>query len=104
MMSRHAMTTVPVKPELIQWAVDRSGRSTDALSVRFPVREWLSGASVPTMSELEDFAKATFTPFGLLLLDTPPDERMPIPHYRTVSGGTVRRPSADLLETVYMME
>jgi hypothetical protein len=53
---------------------------------------------------LEDLAKATLTPFGFFFLAEPPEERMPVPHFRTLGDEAPSRPSPDLLETVHMMQ
>lgn len=96
---------VSVSKRVLHWALERSKRDTTALRKRLPkLSEWLEGASEPTLRQLQDFAKATSTPFGYLFLVEPPEEHLPIPHFRT--SGDVHResPSADLLETVHTME
>ena len=60
-------TTIAVNPELIRWAVDRSGLTSDALK-SLSVTEWEAGKKQPTFKQLERFAKQTGTPFGYLLL------------------------------------
>jgi Zn-dependent peptidase ImmA (M78 family) len=98
------MTRVVVNPRLLSWAVERSGREA-AVERKFPkLGQWVQGVSAPTLRELEEFARATATPFGFLFLDEPPEEPLPIPHFRTHTGQSPRRPSADLLETVYALQ
>ncbi|BCW92317.1 MAG: DNA-binding protein [Thermoanaerobaculum sp.] len=98
------MTRVEVNPRLLRWAVDRSGRAA-AVEHKFPkLRQWLEGASAPTLRQLEAFARETATPFGYLFLKEPPEEALPIPHFRTVRDQLPRRPSPDLLETVYTLQ
>ena len=66
--------------------------------------QWLEGKNQPTLRELEDFARKTRTPLGYFFLSEPPEERLPIPHFRTIADERVRRPSPDLLDTVHSME
>ncbi len=81
------MNRVEVKPELLRWARERAGLDVDALARRFPkLPAWESGDLHPTLKQLEGFAKATFTPVGFLFLDEPPEERVPIPDFRTVAN------------------
>jgi len=96
---------VAVNPKLIRWAVDRSGREESALVERFPkLPLWESGDLQPTFKQLQDFAKATLTPFGAFFLSEPPQEKLPVPDFRTTRGQRPRRPSAALLETIYQMQ
>lgn len=93
---------MPVKPELFQWARKRSRMSDDVLEKRFPkYPDWLSGEVQPTLKQLEKFAAQTFTPLGYFFLPEPPEERLPIPDFRTVSDREVARPSPHLLDTIY---
>lgn len=99
------MTKVAVSKAVLSWAIERSGVPLAALQRRFPrIDAWRGGDAQPTLRQLEDLAKATATPLGFLFLDRPPEERLPIPHFRTVREDSARRPSADLLETVHSMQ
>lgn len=98
------MNRAPVRPELLRWALKRSGRDMNDLVRRFPqLPAWERGEKQPTMKQLESFAEATHTPFGYLFLPEPPEERMPIHDFRTIHG-EVRRPSPELLDTIYAMQ
>jgi len=89
---------------VLEWAARRSGNRAD-LERKFPkLPEWLSGAVQPTLRQLEAFAKAAAVPFGYLLLAEPPEERLPIPHYRTLGREPVRQAGPDLLETIHTMQ
>ncbi|MFB6897452.1 ImmA/IrrE family metallo-endopeptidase [Streptomyces hydrogenans] len=93
---------VRVEPALLQWAVDRAGWSAATIESRAPrFHEWVSDAARPTLKQLESFAHATHTPFGLLFLSEPPEEPMPIPDMRTLRNQRIGRPSVDLLDTIY---
>jgi Zn-dependent peptidase ImmA (M78 family) len=96
---------VDVNPALLQWACERAGVGVDALTGSFArLPDWLVGEAKPTFKQLEDFAKATHTPFGYFFLPQPPEERLPIPDFRTVSDAPLERPSANLLDTIYAMQ
>jgi len=99
------MTRVPVKPHLLRWACQRAGFDVGELAQRFPkLPKWLSEHVHPTLKQLETFAKATHTPFGFFFLPEPPVERVPIPDFRTIRGEALRRPSPDLLDTIYICQ
>ena len=99
------MLRVPIKPELIQWAIHRSQRDPADLAARFNrLDEWQTGQAQPTLGQLEDFAAATRTPVGYFFLPTPPAEPLPIPDFRTVGSLTLSRPSPDLLDTIYLCQ
>ncbi len=96
------MDRVPVKPELLHWALERSGRSAASLRERLPqLTHWESGEEHPTLRQLERFAQVTHTPIGYLFLQEPPIERVPIPDFRTLGN---EHPSADLLDTIYLCQ
>ena len=96
------MARVAVSHEVLQWAIERSGRQRD-IEARFPIDEWLAGVKVPTLRQLEQFAKVTHTPLGFLFLPQPPQDRMPIPNFRTVADVPFR-PSPDLLDSIHDMK
>ncbi|MGD9897197.1 MAG: ImmA/IrrE family metallo-endopeptidase [Candidatus Methylacidiphilaceae bacterium] len=98
------MTRVSVRGSVIRWAIERSGKAS-AIRNTFPqTAAWETGTAQPTLRQLESFAKETSTPLGYLFLSAPPEERLPIPDFRTHDDRPVHRPSPDLLETVYLMQ
>ena len=99
------MNRVGVAPELLHWAFERSRRSSSELQKRFPKLEaWLRGESLPTLKQLEAYARVTHTPIGYLFLKEPPVEQLPIADLRTMGGLDVSRPSPDLLDTLYLCQ
>ena len=99
------MERVEIKSDMLRWAVHRSGRKTEDLVERFPkLNDWETGATYPTLKQLEDFAAATKTPIGYFFLIRPPEEKVPIPDYRKIINARERLPSPDLLETIYLCQ
>ncbi len=94
---------VNVQPDLLRWARERAGvLDVAALRLKFPkLEEWEAGEAQPTLQQLERFARAVHVPIGYLFLPTPPEERLPIPDFRTVGSIGLRRPSPDLLDMLY---
>lgn len=95
-------TRVPVSPQMLRWAQQRAGVDDLVLRRRFTKWDaWLSGEVEPTLRQLEIFARVTYTPIGYLFLPEPPEERLPIPDFRTVVNREVDQPSPNLLDTLY---
>jgi hypothetical protein len=52
-------THIPIQPALLTLARKRAGLEIDALTKRFPkLAAWESGERLPTLRQLEDFARA----------------------------------------------
>lgn len=99
------MNRIPVNPELLIWARERAGLDSYALADRFPrLADWESKQQLPTLRQLEDFARAVHVPIGFLFLPAPPAEALPIPDFRTMAGRAVTRPSPNLLDTIYLCQ
>jgi Zn-dependent peptidase ImmA (M78 family)/transcriptional regulator with XRE-family HTH domain len=97
--------SVDVAPGVLSWARERAGVDPAVLDARFPaLAEWERGSATPTFAQLQQFAKATHAPLGYLLLPEPPIEQLPIPDFRTFRDAGVHRPSADLLDQIYLVE
>lgn len=95
---------VNVVPEVLSWAVERSGRSVEELERGdLRVSEWLSGAK-PTLTQVERFARRTGIPVGMLLLTQRPRFTLPVPDFRTGIGEHLAEPSADLAAVLRMSQ
>jgi len=94
-----------VRKKILDWALDRSGLTLADIERKFPrARQWAAGQSQPTLRQLEGLAKLTLTPLGFFFLDEPPEERLPVPYFRTLGDEGSYGPSPDLLETIQTME
>lgn len=99
------MSTVSVNQSLLNWALKRSNLLVSDLESKFPkLQEWIDGSKLPTLRQLETFARVTMTPFGYFFLSDPPEESMPIPHFRTLKDETTQGPSPNLLDTIRIMQ
>jgi Zn-dependent peptidase ImmA (M78 family) len=100
-----AMSRVSVSPGILRWARQRSGLDVADLIRKFPkLADWEAGQILPTMRQLEGYARATHTPVGYLFLPTPPEEILPLPDFRTFNDRAILTPSPDLLDTIYGCE
>src|ERR1051325_4517764 len=99
------MSRVEINPELLQWARNRANLSIDALKSRFPkLTAWESGEEMPTLKQLENFAKATYAPIGYFFLPEPLKEQLPIPDFRTIGNTRIEHPTPNLLDTIYLCQ
>jgi len=109
-LASHARTgclvsKVSIKPEILRWARQRADIPVAALRRDFSKYEkWERGEDRPTLKQLEKLAKRTYTPLGYFFLPKPPEERLPIPDFRTLPDREVRAPSPNLLESIQSMQ
>lgn len=89
-----------IHPDRYRWAFSRAGYSEDKAVEAFPLLQgWLSTEKLPTMKQLQDFARKFHVPFGYLFLNQPPRESIPFPVFRGTAGQT-NHLDLNLLDTV----
>lgn len=99
--------TVSVDGKMLLWAIRRSGKSIDKLAESQQMKnlkDWIDGKKDPTVKQLEAFATATYVPFGYLFFSNPPDEQIPIPYHRTIPDSPATSLSADMIDTIQIIE
>ena len=106
MSSRRQQITL--EPEVLRWARERVGLSPEDLAKKISVNperitEWEQTGQI-SIAQADKLAAKAYTPLGYLYLPEPPEEPLPIRDFRTPSSETPKRPSADLLDTVYLMQ
>ncbi len=101
---------VTLKPEVLRWARKRVDYGADELANKVgveleQVKEWERTGSI-SLSHINRLASKTHTPLGLLYLSKPPEDldQLAIADFRRGRNDLVRRPSIDLLETVWTMQ
>jgi Zn-dependent peptidase ImmA (M78 family) len=99
-------TRVNIKPEMIDWAIQRArlGEGARQSHIIQRAQQWSCGKETPTLAQLGTFAKKVMVPFGYLFLDSPPEEPLPIVDFRTFADRTFHTPSPNLLDTLYGMQ
>lgn len=91
-------------PDVMKFAVERSGRSYASLQDKWPkFDQWLEGTAFPTLKQIQEFAKMVFVPVADLFNDNVPNYDLQIPDYRTVGNASVA-PSPELYDTIMMMQ
>lgn len=106
MTSRRQQITL--QPELLRWARERAGLSQEELAKKFPINvdrvtRWEETGKI-SIAQADKLAAKTYTPLGYLYLSEPPNESLPIRDFRTRGDSPPKRPSPDLLDTVYKMQ
>ena len=101
-------TQITLQPGVLRWARERADLNSEELARKVQVKpervlDWERSGEI-TMSQAQRLARATHTAFGYLFLSEPPDESLPIADFRTVGDEPLRRPSPNLLDTVYAMQ
>lgn len=80
-------TEIEINNNILTWAVERAGLNFEEISLKIPYfSSWLTGEKKPTVKQLEKFAQKVHLPFGYLFLDKPPEEKIPIPYFRTLAS------------------
>lgn len=99
---------ITLQPQVLRWARERAGLSIEDLAKRAQVgseraREWEDSGTI-SIAQADRLASVTHTPVGFLYLKRAPEDILPIADLRTVGDRPLRRPSPDLLETVFQMQ
>jgi Zn-dependent peptidase ImmA (M78 family) len=91
-----------ISPEVLDWLVDRAGKDPEDFRHKYPKWDaWLSGIADPTMRQAKELARTAGVPIGYLLLQRPPELKLPVPDFREGFVGDLREPSSDLLAVVH---
>lgn len=95
---------VQVDTTMLTWAITRAGYDVSAFAEKFPpILAWLEGQKKPTVKQLEEFSKKVYLPFGYLFLPQPPQERLPIPFFRT-HGNQADKISLNVYDTILLLQ
>jgi len=95
---------IALQPKVLRWARERAGLTEEVLARKVGtsterVADWERTGQLK-FAQAQKLAKATYTPFGYLYLPSPPEDRLPIPDFRTLGGAGVKRPSPNLIDVL----
>lgn len=95
-----------INSKLLIWAVERAGSDIDEFSRKVPAfSNWISDERKPTIKQLKTFAQKVHVPFGYLFLESPPEEKIPIPFFRTIqSGQLAERVSLNVYDAILLLQ
>lgn len=99
---------ITLQPSVLRWARERVNLSPEALAEKLNVKpdritQWEQSGKI-SIAQADRLAARTYTPLGYLYLEEPPDDSLPIHDFRTRTGDPPRRPSPNLLDTIYQMQ
>lgn len=94
-----------INKEIIEWAIVRNGNSLKDFFAKNPnVESWTKGEKFPTVKQLEDFTHKVHVPFGYMFLQTPPEENIPAPFFRTGSKKHTNKVSLNVFHTLQIIQ
>jgi Zn-dependent peptidase ImmA (M78 family) len=97
-------TEVNINIDMITWAINRAGLDLSDFMIKFPnIEKWLQAKKSPTVKQLEKFSHKVHLPFGYLFLQEPPEEKLPIPFFRTNSTDD-KKVSVNVYDTILLMQ
>lgn len=96
---------VNINSDILVWAIERAGIDIDKISGRIPnFSSWITGEKKPTLKQLETFSQRVHLPFGYLFLEKPPDEKLPIPFFRTVQQQLPASVSLNVYDSILIIQ
>lgn len=100
------MTEAYITPELVTWALARSGMTRVEAARRVQVTEerlseWETGSELPTFRQAERLANVLHVPFGILFLSEPPKIETPLPDLRTINGTEPKALSPEFYDVLH---
>ena len=91
-------------PKILEWALERSGVSRDAIIKEWPkYDQWVSGEKSPTVKQIRDFADKVHINVSALFSDSLPQLGLQIADFRTADDQGLGIPSPELYDTIGLM-
>jgi len=95
---------VNINADILTWAIDRAGFELHEFAKKVPrINDWIEGKKKPTVKQLESFSRKVYLPFGYLFLTEPPQEKLPIPFFRS-NGNKTNKVSINVYDTILLLQ
>jgi Zn-dependent peptidase ImmA (M78 family) len=95
---------ININTNMITWAIARAGYDLHEFISQFPkIQDWIENKKNPTLKQLEKFSHKVHIPFGYLFLSNPPEEKLPIPFFRTDRKGD-NNVSLNVFDTILLIQ
>jgi len=80
-----------INPNIIKWAMQTKNINEYTIVKKLNKKhedfiKWLKGEKYPTFKQAKQLAKILGIPFGYLYLEKPPEEKLPVPDFRTIKN------------------
>lgn len=95
-----------ITPDLLTWAIDRSGLNRADLAKQIHVNStvlaaWEQGTTLPQFNKAREIADVLHVPFGYLFLSERPADTVPLPDLRTLPESPKLPTSPEFLDVLY---
>jgi Zn-dependent peptidase ImmA (M78 family)/DNA-binding XRE family transcriptional regulator len=95
-----------ITPDLLTWAIERSGMSRAELVKKIHVQEsvlesWENGLAFPPFNKAREMAQVLRVAFGYFFLPQRPADEVPLPDLRRLPQSSPLKPSVDFLDVLY---
>ena len=95
---------VNINADILTWAIGRAGFELPEFAEKVPkINDWIEGKKKPTVKQLESFSRKVYLPFGFLFLTEPPQEKLPIPFFRS-NGNKTNKVSINVYDTILLLQ
>lgn len=101
-----AVLRIPVKAEIIDWAIDNGEKTESELKKKYALDTWKNPQTDydnPTFKQIQNFSRDTHVPFNYFFKNQLPEEKNEFVKFRTINNNSIQ-PSRRLIDTIYAME
>lgn len=96
--------TFPISMAILDWierTIDVHSLSPKYIEMFYM---WKNKKAEPTFTQLSDFSKHSYIPFGYLFMKEPPEENVELIEHRTINSIEFEKPSRNFMDTYHSMQ